>query len=51
MPGEKEADACHGNFKVLKQVSIDIQKGEFLTIAGADGAGKTTLLNVISGDP
>jgi putative ABC transport system ATP-binding protein len=32
---------------VLKDVSIDIAQGEFLTIMGPSGAGKSTLLNVI----
>lgn len=32
---------------VLKDVSLDIEQGEFLTIMGPSGAGKSTLLNVI----
>ncbi len=31
----------------LRGVSLDIQRGEFLSIAGPSGSGKTTLLNVI----
>ncbi|HKI79051.1 MAG TPA: ABC transporter ATP-binding protein [Ignavibacteriaceae bacterium] len=32
---------------VLRNVSIDIKEGEFLTIMGPSGAGKSTLLNII----
>lgn len=32
---------------VLRDISIDIQPGEFVTIMGPSGAGKTTLLNII----
>lgn len=33
--------------QALKQVSLEIQDGEFLSIAGPSGSGKTTLLNLI----
>jgi len=32
---------------VLKDVSLDIQEGEFVSIMGPSGAGKSTLLNII----
>lgn len=32
---------------VLKDVSLDINDGDFLTIMGPSGAGKSTLLNII----
>ncbi len=34
--------------QVLKDVSLDIEEGEFLSIVGRSGSGKTTLLNVLS---
>jgi len=34
---------------VLKGLSLDIQKGEFISIVGPSGNGKSTLLNMITG--
>lgn len=38
-----------GDFKVLKDVSLDIKKGEFFSLLGPSGCGKTTLLRIIAG--
>lgn len=35
--------------RVFDNFSIDIEKGDFITIIGSNGAGKSTLLNIISG--
>ena len=35
--------------KVFDNFSIEVKKGEFITIIGSNGAGKSTLLNLISG--
>jgi len=32
---------------VLRQISMDIAEGEFLTVMGPSGAGKSTLLNIL----
>lgn len=38
-----------GDFNALKNVSLAVNKGEFLGIVGKSGAGKSTLLNMITG--
>jgi putative spermidine/putrescine transport system ATP-binding protein len=35
--------------QVLRQISLDVATGEFLTILGESGSGKTTLLRLIAG--
>ena len=37
-----------GGVQAVSRVSVDVQKGEILSIIGPNGAGKTTLLNCIS---
>jgi multiple sugar transport system ATP-binding protein len=38
-----------GATHVLKDVSLDVHDGEFLTLVGASGCGKSTVLRVIAG--
>jgi spermidine/putrescine ABC transporter ATP-binding subunit len=38
-----------GKAEVLRDISLDVAEGEFLTILGESGSGKTTLLRVIAG--
>src|SRR6266581_5695266 len=38
-----------GRNVVLKNVSLEIAEGEFLTILGESGSGKTTLLRIVAG--
>ncbi|MDC7225795.1 MAG: ATP-binding cassette domain-containing protein [Spirochaetales bacterium] len=44
--GEGTPDRNH----VLRDVDLQINKGDFITIIGSNGAGKTTLFNVVSGN-
>ena len=36
-----------GELKVLKNVNLIVEKGDFLSILGPSGSGKTTLMNII----
>ena len=36
---------------VLRDVSIDVGKGEILALVGENGAGKSTLMNILFGMP
>jgi putative spermidine/putrescine transport system ATP-binding protein len=39
----------YGDFVALAPTSLDVAKGEFLTLLGPSGSGKTTLLSLIAG--
>ena len=38
-----------GTFVALKDISLNIRRGEFITLIGHSGCGKSTLLNLIAG--
>lgn len=40
----------YGDHQVLKDVNLEIAKGDRLNLAGVNGAGKSTLMRIISGE-
>jgi branched-chain amino acid transport system ATP-binding protein len=42
-------DVFYRNVQALRDISIQVEKGEIVTLIGANGAGKTTLLMTLSG--
>jgi putative ABC transport system ATP-binding protein len=46
---EKTYEVGNGKVEVLKDISLEVSKGEFVVLCGPSGSGKTTLLNIISG--
>ncbi len=42
-------EVAYGNIKAIKGISLDVNKGEIVTLIGSNGAGKSTTLRAISG--
>lgn len=45
----KNVTKTFGELKAINNVSLDVKKGEILSLLGENGSGKTTLMNMLSG--
>jgi branched-chain amino acid transport system ATP-binding protein len=45
----RDLEVSYGAIPALRGISLDVEKGEIVTLIGANGAGKTTTLRTISG--
>ncbi len=45
----KNLGKSYSNKAVLKNLSMNLRKGELVSIVGPSGVGKTTLLRILSG--
>ena len=44
-----DSNAYYGNFRVLNNISLSIEKGEIVSIIGPSGSGKSSLLKMLVG--
>jgi len=42
-------NVAYGDVHIIRDVSLQIQKGEIISLVGSNGAGKTTIMRTISG--
>ncbi len=45
----KGYETAKGQFPVLRDITLDVEEGEFVAIVGCSGSGKTTLVSLIAG--
>ena len=45
----KNLNVCYGAIQALRDVSLEVNEGEIITLIGSNGAGKSTTLRAISG--
>ena len=42
-------DFSYGGREVLRQLNLQVEEGEFVSILGASGCGKSTILKLLTG--
>lgn len=47
MISAKNIHKKYGDLEILKGITVDINKGEIISVVGSSGAGKTTLLTIL----
>ena len=45
---KKNFNTIQGEIEAIKDISLEVYEGEFLSIVGSSGCGKSTLLNILS---
>lgn len=45
----KDIDFSYGKHEIFKNFSLDVEKGDFITIIGPNGSGKSTLVRILLG--
>lgn len=45
----KKYNTINGEIEAIKDISLDVNEGEFVAIVGASGCGKSTLLSILAG--
>lgn len=45
----EDVEKSYGTVRALSRTSLEVAKGEFLTLLGPSGSGKSTILNIIAG--
>ena len=43
----KKYETAAGSFTALKEIDLNVDKGEFVTVVGKSGSGKSTLIKLL----
>ena len=46
---KKNYNTINGEIEAIKDISFNVNEGDFIAIVGSSGCGKSTLLSIISG--
>lgn len=45
----KKYNTINGEIEAIKEISLDVNEGDFIALVGASGCGKSTLLSILAG--